>query len=52
MSEFGAEKGLLLGHVKRWGGSSPKKPLVPKEFQQSIFKGQVGRMGVGMGVAE
>ena len=44
---FGAEKGLLLGHIRRWGGSSPKKPKVPKGFQQSIFKRQVGHGGVG-----
>ena len=38
MSEFGAEKGLLQGHARRWGGSGPKKPQAPEGFQQSTFK--------------
>ena len=39
--EFGAEKRLLQGHMRRKSGSCPPNPELPKEFQQSIFKGQV-----------
>ena len=36
-SEFGAEKVLLLGHVRRQGSSCPEKPLVSKRVSGKHF---------------
>ena len=45
--ELGVEKGLLQGHVKRWGGSYPKKPQAPhKDFHKAFLK---ARWGAGSG---
>ena len=46
MWEFGAEKGLLQGYVRRQVACAPPNPELPKGFQQSIFKGKV-RKGRG-----
>ena len=37
MSEFGAEKGVLLGQARRTAGSCPPNLEVPEGFQQSFF---------------
>lgn len=36
--EFGAEKGLLQGHARKWVIHAPENPELPEGFQQSSFK--------------
>ena len=43
--EFGAEKGLLQGHVKRQMSHALKSPELPEGFWQRIFKSQVKEVG-------
>ena len=50
-SEFGAERGLLQGHARRWVAHALKIPELPEGFlRQSIFKSQVS--GVGLRVCD
>ena len=37
---FGAKKGLLQGHTRRWVAHTPNPKLL-EGFQQSLFKGKV-----------
>ena len=39
--EFGAEKVLLQGHIRRWEVYALKSPELPERFWQSTFKSQV-----------
>ena len=39
--QFGAEKGLLQGHARRWVACALKTENYPKSFQQSPFIGKV-----------
>ena len=36
-TEFGAEKGLLQGYVRRGGGPYPKKPQAPQMVSTKHF---------------
>ena len=39
--QFGAEKGILQGHARRWVAQGPPNPELPVSFQQNTFIGNV-----------
>ena len=42
MSEFGAEKGVLQGHTRRWVPLPNKSPNSPKAFSKTFWKARWG----------